>query len=157
MVVPAGVAATLPPVHVVAALAGLATVILLGKLSVTLTPVMAVAFGLLNVTVTRVTPPAAIVVGKKAFDTLGPARPLLTAETFMAVPAPAPSGSMVAVLTTVAPLSAATWNCTLAVAPNAITPAALPGLLTNAAVANGMAPPEPSATAIPLSFVLPAT
>ena len=156
-VVPPAVAAALPPAQVVAALAGLARVMPLGKLSVTATPVMTVALALDRVTVRRETPPAPILAGENALATPGPVSPLLTADTVMAVPGPAPSGSMVATFWTVPPLCADTWNCTVAVAPTAITPAAFPGLLTNAAVAKGITPPEPSGTATPLSLVLPAT
>lgn len=156
-VVPATVAATVPPAQVVAALAGLAMVMPLGKLSTTLAPVMAVALGLVKVTTTEEVPPAAIVDGVNPLLTPGPVNPLFTAVTVMAVPGPEPSGSMLAVLTTVPALVAATPNWTVATAPTAITPGDWPGLLTRAAVANGMTPPGKSATALPFSLVLPTT
>ena len=74
-----------------------------GKLSVTPAPVIAVALGLVSVTVRVVTPPAPMVEGTKPLLTDGPVKPLLTAVTVMAVPGPLPSGSMVAVFTIVAP------------------------------------------------------
>ena len=122
-VVPEGAAVTVPPVQVVLALAGLAMVMPLGRLSVTLAPVMAVALGLVRVTVSVDWPPAPIEAGAKALATEGPLSPLLTALTVIAVPGPAPSGSMVAVLSTEAPLVAATLNWMVADAPKAITPA----------------------------------
>ena len=155
-VIPAGVAVTTPPAHVVAALAGLAITMPLGKLSEALTPVTTVALGLVRVTVSVDLPPAPMVEGTKILATEGPVSPLLTADTVMAVPGPAPSGSIVATLLIVPPPVAATLNCTVAAAPNAITPAGFPALLINAAVAKGMMPPGPSATATPFSLVLPA-
>ena len=75
------------------------------------------------------------------------------------LPAAGPSISVTAVLVIVpvALLLIVTLNSTVAVAPKAMTPAAWPLLLTAAAVAKSMTPPAKSATATPLSLVLPAT
>ena len=155
-VVPDGVADTVPGEQLVVAFAGLATTKPLGKLSVTPALVIAVAFGLVRVTVKTDTALAPTVDGTKLLATAGPLSALLTTDTVIAVPGPAPSGSIVAKLFTAPLLVAATLNCTVAVALTAITPAAWPVLRTRAAAANGITPPGPSATLTPLSFVLPA-
>ena len=120
---PEGTAVAAPPVQVVLVFAGLAMVIPLGKLSVTLTSVIAVVLGLLRVTVRVVFPPAPNVAGAKAFVTEGPLKPLLTAVTTKATPGPAPSGSIVAEFKTVPPVVAVTLNWIVAAEPKAITPA----------------------------------
>ena len=154
---PEGTAVAVPPVQVVLAFAGLAMVIPLGKLSVTLTSVITVVLGLVKVTVRVVFPPAPNVAGAKAFVTEGPLNPLLTAVTTNAVPGPVPSGSIVAEFKTVPPVVAATLNWIVAAFPNAITPADWLALLISAVEANGMVLPAPSATATPFTLVLPAT
>ena len=151
------VAATVALVQVVAALAGFAISKPPGILSVTLTPVMARGFELVNVTVNLDLPPAPIVDGTNAFATAGPTRILFTADTAIAVPGPAPSGSIVARFRIVTPPTATILNCTVAAAFIATTPGAWPGLLTGAAVVKGIVPPAPSATLTPFNFVLPAT
>jgi hypothetical protein len=82
----------------------------LGKLSVTLAPVIVVPFGLVKVTVRVDLLPAPMVDGRKVFATEGPTRPLLTADTVMPVPGPAPSGSTVATLLMMPPVVTTTLN-----------------------------------------------
>ena len=109
-VIPETAADAVPPGQLVVALAGFAITMPLGKLSVTLAPVMVVPFGLVKVTVKVDLLPAPMLDGTKAFATEGPTRPLLTADTVMAVPDPAPSGSIVATLLIVPPVVTTTLN-----------------------------------------------
>src|SRR5689334_8907920 len=72
---------------------------------------------------------------------------------------PGPSGSIDATFSIdeLTPALTVTLNCTAAAAPGAITPGAAPGLLINRGFVNGITPPARSATAAPLSVVLPGT
>src|SRR4051812_40766378 len=72
---------------------------------------------------------------------------------------PGPSWSITATFSIddVTPGLTVTLNCTTAAAPGAITPGAAAGLLISRGFVNGMTGPARSATAAPLSVVLPGT